>query len=157
MPANKPVHHIPEGYNSITPYLIIKGAAQAIDFYKNVFGATEIMRMAQPGGRIGHAELKIGNSHIMLADEFPEMDHRSPLSYGGSSVSILVYVEDVDAIVDRAVAAGAKIIKPVKDQFYGDRSGFIQDPFGHLWGVATHKEDVSPQEMQERMKKTPAA
>lgn len=149
-----PVHHIPEGYNSITPYLIIKGAAQAIDYYKNVFGATEIMRIAQPDGRIGHAELKIGNSHIMLADEFPEMDHRGPLSYGGSSVSILVYVEDVDAIVDRAVAAGAKIIKPVKDQFYGDRSGFIQDPFGHLWGVATHKEDVSTQEMQERMKKS---
>ena len=153
-----PVHHIPEGYNSITPYLIIKGAADAIDYYKNVFGATEIMRMAQPDGRIGHAELKIGNSHIMLADEFPEMEHRGPLSLGSSPVSILLYVEDVDAIVARAVSAGAKILKPVQDQFYGDRSGFIQDPFGHLWGVATHKEDVSPQEMEERMKKMkPAA
>lgn len=153
MPGSRPVHHIPEGYNSITPYLIVKGAADAIDYYKNVFGATEVMRMAQPDGRIGHAELKIGNSHIMLADEFPEMDHHGPLSLGSSPVSILVYVEDVDAIVNRAVAAGAKILKPVQDQFYGDRSGFIRDPFGHLWGVATHKEDVSPQEMQERMKK----
>lgn len=154
----KAVNYIPEGYNSITPYLIIKGAAEAIEYYKNVFGATEVMRMAQPDGRIGHAELKIGNSHIMLADEFPEMEHRGPLSLGSSPVSILLYVEDVDAIVDRAVTAGAKILKPVQDQFYGDRSGFIQDPFGHLWGVATHKEDVSPQEMEERMKKLkPAA
>ena len=153
-----PVHHIPEGYNSITPYLIIKGAAEAIEYYKTVFGATEVMRMAQPDGRIGHAELKIGNSHIMLADEFPEMEHRGPLSLGSSPVSILLYVEDADAVVARAVAAGAKILKPVQDQFYGDRSGFIQDPFGHLWGVATHKEDVSPQEMEERMKKMkPAA
>ena len=152
------VHYIPEGYNSVTPYLIIKGAADAIEYYKNVFGATEIVRMAQPDGRIGHAELKIGNSHIMLADEFPEMEHRGPLSLGSSPVSILLYVEDVDKVVERAVAAGAKILKPVQDQFYGDRSGFIQDPFGHLWGVATHKEDVSPQEMKERMKKMkPAA
>ena len=153
-----PVHHIPEGYNSITPYLVIKGAADAIEYYKHVFGATEVMRMAQADGRIGHAELKIGNSHIMLADEFPEMDHRGPLSLGSSPVSILLYVEDVDAIVNRAVAAGAKILKPVQDQFFGDRSGFIQDPFGHLWGVATHIEDVSPQEIEERMKKMkPAA
>jgi PhnB protein len=154
----KEVSYIPEGYNSITPYLVIKGAAEAIEYYKNVFGATEVMRMAQPDGRIGHAELKIGNSHIMLADEFPEMEHRGPLSLGSSPVSMLLYVEDVDKIVERAVAAGAKILKPVQDQFYGDRSGFIQDPFGHLWGVATHKEDVSPQEMKERMKKMkPAA
>jgi PhnB protein len=154
----KEVSYIPAGYNSITPYLVIKGAADAIEYYKNVFGATEVMRMAQPDGRIGHAELKIGNSHIMLADEFPEMDHKGPLSLGSSPVSILLYVEDVDAIVNRAVAAGAKILKPVQDQFYGDRSGFIQDPFGHLWGVATHKEDVSPKEMEERMKKMkPAA
>jgi PhnB protein len=149
----KPVHYIPEGYNSVTPYLIIKGAAQAIDYYKQVFGATEVMRMADPSGRIGHAELKIGDSHIMLADEFPEMNHRAPLSDGSSPVSILLYVEDVDSIVERAVAAGAKILKPVQDQFYGDRSGFIQDPFGHLWGVATHKEDVAPQELEERAKK----
>ena len=152
-----PVNYIPEGYNSITPYLIIKGAAEAIDYYKKVFGATEVVRMDGPDGRIGHAELKIGNSHIMLADEFPEMDHRGPLSLGSSPVSILLYVEDVDATVGRAVAAGAKILKPVQDQFYGDRSGFIQDPFGHLWGVSTHKEDVSPAEMEERMKKATQA
>ncbi|MGA2422757.1 MAG: VOC family protein [Terriglobales bacterium] len=149
----KKVHYIPKGYNSITPYLIIKGAAKAIDYYKNIFGATEVVRMAGPDGRIGHAELKIGDSFIMLADEFPEMDHRGPLTLGSSPVSILLYVKDVDSTVERAVAAGAKILKPVQDQFYGDRSGFIQDPFGHLWGVATHKEDVSPKEMKERMKK----
>jgi PhnB protein len=147
------VHYIPKGYNSVTPYLVIKGAADAIEFYKKIFGATEFVRMAGPDGRIGHAELKIGDSHIMLADEFPEMDHRGPLTLGSSPVSILLYVEDVDATVASAVAAGAKILKPVQDQFYGDRSGFIQDPFGHLWGVATHKEDVSPEEMKERMKK----
>jgi len=152
-----PVPYIPKGYNSITPYLIIKGAAEAIEYYKNVFGATEVMRMAQPDGRIGHAELKVGNSHIMLADEFPEMEHRGPLSLGSSPVSMLIYVEDADSTVQRAVAAGAKILKPVQDQFYGDRSGFIRDPFGHLWGVATHKEDVSPQEMEERMKKVKEA
>lgn len=147
------VHYIPKGYNSITPYLIIKGAAEAIDYYKNVFGATELFRMPGPDGRIGHAELKIGDSHIMLADEFPEMNHRAPTTDGSSPISMLLYVEDVDSIVERAVAAGAKILKPVQDQFYGDRSGFIQDPFGHLWGVATHKEDVSSAEMEERMKK----
>ena len=153
-----PVHYIPEGYNSVTPYLVIKGAAEAIEYYKNVFGATELVRMPDPSGRIGHAELKIGNSHIMLADEFPEMEYRGPLSLGSSPVSMLLYVEDVDKVVERAVAAGAKILKPVQDQFYGDRSGFIQDPFGHLWGVATHIEDVSPQEMKERMTKAmPAA
>jgi PhnB protein len=152
------VDYIPQGYNSITPYLVVKGAAQAIEYYKQVFGATELVRMPGPGGRIGHAELKIGNSHIMLADEFPEMGHASPPAQGNPSVSVLVYVEDVDATVDRAVAGGAKILKPVVDQFYGDRSGFIQDPFGHRWGVATHKEDVSPEEMKERMKKAmPAA
>lgn len=153
-----PVSYIPKGYNAITPYLVIKGAAQAIEYYKSVFGATEIMRMPDPSGRIGHAELKFGDSHIMLADEFPEMNYRAPVMDGSSPVSILLYVEDVDGIVERAVAAGAKILKPVQDQFYGDRSGFIQDPFGHLWGVATHKEDVSPEEMEERMKKMqPAA
>ena len=147
------VPYIPEGYNAVTPCLIIKGAAQAIEYYKKVFGATVAVRMDGPDGRIGHAELKIGNSHIMLADEHPEMGHRSPLSVGDSPVSMLVYVEDVDAAVERAVAAGAKILKPVKDQFYGDRSGFIQDPFGHLWGVATHIEDVTPEQMKERMAK----
>ncbi len=153
-----PVHYIPKGYNSVTPYLVIKGAADAIEYYKKIFGATELFRMPDPSGRIGHAELMIGDSHIMLADEFPEMNYRGPAADSSSPVSLLLYVEDVDSIVERAVAAGAKILKPVQDQFYGDRSGFIQDPFGHLWGVATHKEDVSPEEMEERMKKAkPAA
>jgi PhnB protein len=149
------VSHIPQGYNSVTPYLIIKGAAQAIDYYKKVFGATEVMRMEQPGGKIGHAELKIGNSLIMLADENPNMGqgHSSAVTIGASPVSLYLYLPDVDRVVERAVAAGAKILKPVQDQFYGDRSGFIQDPFGHLWGIATHVEDVSPEEMAERAKK----
>jgi PhnB protein len=151
------VHYIPKGYNSITPYLVIKGAAEAIEYYKKVFGATELFRMPDPSGRIGHAELMIGDSHIMLADEFPEMNYRGPVSDGSSPVSLLLYVEDVDSIVERAIAAGAKVLKPVQDQFYGDRSGFIQDPFGHLWGVATHKEDVSPEEMEDRMKKAKQA
>ncbi|MGD1215875.1 MAG: VOC family protein [Terriglobales bacterium] len=147
------VHYIPKGYNSVTPYLIIKGAAKAIDYYKNVFGATEVVRMAGPDGRVGHAELQIGDSHIMLADEFPEMGHRSAESIGASPVSLLVYIPDCDKVVAKAVAGGAKVLKPVEDQFYGDRSGFIQDPFGHLWGIATHIEDVSPKEMEERAKK----
>ena len=154
---NAQVHYIPKGYAAVTPYLIVKGAAQAIDFYKKVFGATEVMRMNGPDGRIGHAELSIGGSHIMLADEHPEMGHQSPLTLGNSPVSVLVYVEDVDATVGRAVADGAKILKPVADQFYGDRMGFIPDPFGHRWGVATHKEDLSEEEMRERAKKTQAA
>jgi len=147
------VHYIPKGYNSVTPYLIVKGAAQAIEYYTKVFGAKEIVRMPGPGGRIGHAELEVGNSHIMLADEVPEMGHNGPPASGNSSTSVLVYVEDVDAAVGRAVAGGAKILKPIEDQFYGDRMGFIQDPFGHRWGVATHIEDVSPEEMQKRAKK----
>ena len=149
------VPHIPQGYNSITPYLIVKGAAQAIDYYKKVFGATEVFRMDAPDGKVGHAELKIGDSHIMLADENPNMGqgHASAATIGASPVSLYLYLPDVDRVVDRAVAAGAKILKPVQDQFYGERSGFIQDPFGHLWGVATHVEDVSPHEMQERAKK----
>jgi len=149
------VPHIPKGYNSITPYLIIKGAAQAIDYYKKVFGATEVMRMNGPDGKVGHAELKIGDSHIMLADENPAMGqgYTSAATIGASPVSLYLYIPDVDKVVERAAAEGAKILKPVQDQFYGDRSGFIQDPFGHLWGVATHVEDVSPQEMEQRMKK----
>ncbi len=147
------VHYIPKGYNTVTPYLIIKGAAKAIDYYKNVFGATEVMRMAGPDGRVGHAELQIGDSRIMLADENPQMGHRSAESIGASPVSLLVYLPDCDQVVAKAVAAGAKILKPVEDQFYGDRSGFIQDPFGHFWSVATHKEDLSQQEMEERGKK----
>ncbi len=149
------VSYIPKDYNSVTPYLVVRGAAQAIDFYKKVFGATETVRMPGPDGKIGHAELKIGNSHIMLADESPSMGpgHISADTVGGSPVSLYVYLLDVDNVVKRATAEGAKLLKPVQDQFYGDRSGFIQDPFGHLWGIATHIEDVSPQDMKERMKK----
>jgi PhnB protein len=141
---------IPEGYHTATPYLIIKDAAKAIEFYKKAFGATEVMRFAQPDGKIGHAEIKIGDSHIMLADEFPEMGARSPQTLGGSPVSILLYVEDADAQAKLAVAAGAKVVRPVKDQFYGDRSGSFEDPFGHQWHIATHVEDVAPDEMHKR-------
>jgi len=154
------VSYIPKDYNSVTPYLVIKGAAKAIDYYKKVFGAIETVRMGGPDGKIGHAELKIGNSHIMLADENPSMGegHTSPATVGGSPVSLYVYLPDVDSVVKKAAAEGAKIMKPVQDQFYGDRNGFIQDPFGHLWGIATHVEDVSPEEMKERMQKfAPAA
>lgn len=149
------VSYIPKDYNSVTPYLIVKGAAQAIDYYKKVFGATETVRMNSPDGKVGHAELKIGNSHIMLSDENPSMGagHTSPASVGGSPVSLYVYLPNVDQVVQRAATEGAKILKPVEDQFYGDRNGFIQDPFGHLWGIATHVEDVSPKDMEERMKK----
>jgi PhnB protein len=149
------VSYIPKDYNSVTPYLIVKGAAKAIDYYKKVFGATETVRMNGPDGKIGHAELKIGNSRIMLADEYPSMGagHTSADTVGGSPVSLYVYLPDVDDVVKRATTEGAKLLKPVQDQFYGDRSGFIQDPFGHLWGIATHIEDVSPKDMQERMKK----
>jgi len=147
------VNYIPKGYNTVTPYLVIKGAAKAIDYYKNVFGATVVVRMDGPNGMVGHAELQIGDSRIMLADENPQMGNRSAESIGGSPVSLYVYLPDCDAVVAKAVAAGAKTLKQVENQFYGDRSGFIQDPFGHLWGIATHMEDVSPQEMKERMKK----
>jgi PhnB protein len=141
---------VPDGYHTATPYLIVNGAAQAIEFYKKAFGATELMRMAQPGGKIGHAEIKIGDSPIMLADESPDVGARSPQSIGGSPVSIMLYVEDVDRIFSQAVEAGAKVKRPVADQFYGDRTGGIEDPFGHLWYIATHKEDVSPEEMRKR-------
>jgi PhnB protein len=152
--------YIPKDYNSVTPYLVIKGAAQAIEYYKRVFGATEHVRMNGPDGKVGHAELKIGNSFIMLADENPSMGpgHTSAATIGASPVSLYVYLPDVDHVIQRASAEGAKILKPVQTQFYGDRNGFIQDPFGHLWGIATHVEDVSPKEMEERMRKlVPAA
>jgi PhnB protein len=148
------VRPIPEGYHSVTPYLIVSDAAGAIAFYKEAFGAKEIMRMAAPGGRVGHAELKIGDSRIMLADEFPDMGARSPRAIGGTPVSLHLYVEDVDAVAKRAVAAGAKEVRPVKDQFYGDRLGTVEDPFGHLWHVSTHKEDLSPDELKRRAEKT---
>lgn len=149
------VSPIPQGFHSITPYLVIKGAAQAIEYYKKVFGATEVARMNMPDGKVGHAELQIGDSRIMLGDENPGMGqgYASAATIGASPVSLYLYLPDVDRVVENAVAAGAKMLKPVEDQFYGDRSGFIQDPFGHLWGIATHVEDVSPQEMKERMKK----
>ena len=156
--ATKP---IPDGYSTATPYLIIKGAAEAIEFYKRVFGATELMRMADPQGRVGHAEIRIGDSVIMLADEHPAMGYRGPRSLGGSSVSIMLYVPDVDRVFERAIKAGAKAQRPVADQFYGDRSGTLEDPFGHVWTVATHVEDVPPEEMKRRaeaaMKSTAAS
>jgi PhnB protein len=145
------VKPIPDGYHTVTPYLIVNGAASAIEFYKKAFGATELFRMPGPDGKIGHAEIKIGNSPIMLADEHPEMGFRGPKALGGSPVGILLYVEDVDKMAGQAVAAGAKVEKPVQDQFYGDRSGTFADPFGHRWTIATHKEDVSSEEMQKRM------
>jgi PhnB protein len=141
---------IPDGYRTATPYLIVKGAADAIEFYKRAFGATEMLRMADPQGRVGHAEIKIGDSVIMLADEHPAMGYRGPRSLGGSSVSILLYLEDVDGVFERAVKAGAKAQRPVANQFYGDRSGTLEDPFGHVWTVATHVEDVPPEEMKRR-------
>jgi PhnB protein len=144
------VKAIPDGYHTITPYLSIKGAASAIDFYKRAFGATEVMRFAQPDGRVGHAELQIGDSRFMLADEFPEMDFRSPHSIGGTAVQLHLYVPNVDTVVSQAVAAGAKLVRPVQDQFYGDRSGTVADPYGHMWHVATHKEDVSMEELRKR-------
>jgi PhnB protein len=144
------VRPVPEGYHNITPYLIVRGGAAAIDFYRKAFGATELMRMPAPGGKIGHAELMFGDSHVMLADEVPEMGYLAPQSPGGSPVSLLLYVEDVDRTVERAVAAGAKLVRPVKDQFYGDRSGTLHDPSGHTWTIATHVEDVPPEEMEKR-------
>ena len=148
----KATKHIPDGYHAVTPYLIVDGAAKAIDFYKKVFDVVERMRMPGPDGRIGHAEILIEGSNIMLADEAPQMGAKGPHSLGGSPMFLHVYVQDVDATVKAAVAAGAKIARPVADQFYGDRSGVIEDPFGHRWNIGTHKEDVSPDEMERRAK-----
>ena len=142
---------IPEGHHTVTPYLAVKGGVEALEFYKRAFGATELNRLIIPDGRLGHAEFRIGDSVIMLADEFPEYGGKSPKSLGGTPVTIHLYVEDVDAFFKRALDAGATEKKPVKDQFYGDRSGQLEDPFGHLWWVATHKEDVPPAEMQKRV------
>jgi PhnB protein len=145
------IQAIPEGYSSVTPYLIVQGAADAIEFYKNVFGATERLRIPLPEGRIAHAEIEIGDSVIMLADECPERGAKSPLTIGGTAVSLHLYVENADEVFADALAAGAKEIKPLGNQFYGDRSGMFADPFGHTWNVATHIEDVSPEELQKRM------
>jgi PhnB protein len=144
------VKPIPEGYHSVTPYLIFSGASDAIVFYKKALGAEEILRMDSPGGRIHHAEISIGDSRIMLADEHPEIEALSPKTIGGSPVTIHLYVEDVDAAVARAVAAGAKLVRPVADQFYGDRTGGIEDPFGYRWFIATHKEDLTMDEIRRR-------
>jgi PhnB protein len=147
---SKAVKPVPEGFHTLTPYLCVAGAAQAIEFYKEAFGATELMRMADPGGKIGHAEIQIGDSRVMLADEYPEMGFKSPRAYGGSPMNMHMYVENVDGVVKQAVDAGAKLVRPVEDQFYGDRSGTVEDPFGHQWHVSTHKEDVSEEELHKR-------
>lgn len=143
------VKSIPDGYHSVTPMLAIKDATSAIEFYKQAFGATELERMTDPSGKIAHAEIAIGDARIMIADEYSEYNI-SPQTLGGSTVIIYVYVEDVDKLVDRAVAAGAKIQHPVEDWFYGDRSATLVDPFGHIWTIATHKEDVSSEEIHKR-------
>jgi len=147
------VKAIPDGYEGVTPYLICKNAEAAIDFYKRAFGAEEILRMGSPG-MVGHAEMRIGKAIFMLADEFPDMGAISPQTIGGTPVSLYVYVEDVDGFTEKAVAEGLKVLKPVADQFYGDRSGHFEDPFGHKWGFATHTEDLTPEELDERAKAT---
>jgi PhnB protein len=148
MPAK--VKPVPDGYHTITPYLSVNGATAAIEFYKKAFGAREVLKLAQPDGRVGHAELQIGESRIMLADEFPQMEFRSPSAIGGTPVHLHMYVENVDAVVNQAVAAGAKLLRPVQDQFYGDRLGTVADPYGHVWHVSTHKEDLSMDELRKR-------
>ena len=144
------VKPIPEGYHSVTPYLIIDGAAEAIRFYERAFGATEVLRMPM-GDRVAHAEIKIGDSHVMLADEWPDMGHLGPKSRGGPTSSLMVYVEDVDTAFKQALDAGGKQDRPVEDQFWGDRMGTLTDPFGHQWTLATHIREVSPEEMQRKM------
>jgi PhnB protein len=144
------VKPIPDGYHSLTPYLIIQGAAGALEFYQKAFGATELFRMAAPNGSIGHAEIKIGDSILMLADTCPVMGGKGPKELGGTPVSMCLYVEDADAVFNRAVGLGATVVRPIQDQFYGDRSGTLTDPFGHIWTVATHKEDLSPDEISKR-------
>jgi PhnB protein len=144
------VKPIPDGYHTVTPYLILNAAGDAIAFYKRAFGAIEVMRMDDPSGKVHHAEISIGGSRIMLADEHPEIEALSPKTIGGSPVSIHLYVEDVDGAVERVVAAGAKLVRPVADQFYGDRVGGIEDPFGYRWFIASHKEDLTMDEIRRR-------
>ena len=144
------VKPIPDGYHTVTPYLCIAGADEAIEFYKKAFGATELFRIDAPGGKIGHAEIRIGDSPVMLSDEHPEMGAKGPKSFGGSPVSLVLYVDNVDAFVKKAVEAGATLTRPVEDKFYGDRGGSLEDPYGHVWHVMTHVEDVSPEEMKKR-------
>ena len=150
------VKPVPDGYHTITPYISVKGAARALAFYKDAFGAEELYRLDMPDGRVGHAEIRIGDSRLMLADEMPEMPDavtRSPQTLGATTTGLSLYVDDVDARFARAVAAGAKMKRPVTNQFYGDRSGTLEDPFGHIWTIGTHVEDVSPEEMQRRTAK----
>lgn len=147
---NKNIPAIPKGYHSLTPYLCVAGAARAIEFYKKAFGAQELMRM-EHGDKVGHAEIQIGDSRVMIADEFPDIGFLGPGSFGGSPVYLHLYVQDVDSRFEQAIAAGAKVRKPLKDQFYGDRSGCLEDPFGHFWFVSSHIEDVSPGEIHRRM------
>jgi PhnB protein len=146
------VKPVPSGYHTVTPYLTLSNAASAIDFYKRAFGATEIFRMNGPDGKIGHAEIKIGDSMRMLGDESPRSEGRSPQSLGGSTAGIFLYVEDVDTVFDAAVKAGAKVQQPLTNMFWGDRYGKLSDPFGHHWALATHVEDVAPEEMEKRMR-----
>jgi PhnB protein len=144
------VNFIPSGYHTVTPYLLIKGASDAIAFYVRVFEAEEIIRLTAPDGRIGHAEIRIGGSTIMIADEHPEMDFLGPQSRGGTTVSLLIYVDNADEVFSNALAAGATELRPICDQFYGDRSGSVTDPWGHVWSIATHLEDISPAELKQR-------
>jgi PhnB protein len=141
----------PEGHHSVTAYLIVDGAAAAIEFYKSVFQAKEVFRLPSPDGRVGHAEIIIGDTHVMIADVFPEHGAKGPKTYGGSPISLMLYVTDVDATFENAKSSGAKIIRPVENQFYGDRNGTLEDPFGHTWTISTHIEDVTPDEMKKRM------
>lgn len=149
----KKVKPVPDGYHTVTPYLACADAAQAIAFYKKAFGAKELLRVPGPGGKIGHAELRIGDSRVMLADEYREMDFLGPLSRGGSAVHLHIYMPNADKVVERAVEAGAKVVQPLEDKFYGDRTGSVQDPFGHVWHIATHVEDVPPRELRKRAEK----
>lgn len=146
----KQTNPIPLGYHTVTPYLACRNASDAIEFYKRAFGAAEVMRMPGPDGKIGHAEVKIGDSRVMLADEHPQIDFVGPASRGGSTVHLHLYVEDADAFAERAVKAGGKLLRKVEDQFYGDRLGTVEDPFGHVWHLATHKEDLTDEEMRKR-------
>lgn len=147
------VKPIPDGYHTITPYLAVKDGRAAIEFYKKALNAQELFSMPNPDGRIGHAELQIGDSRVMLADEHPEIGFRGPQSIGGTPLFLHLYVDDCDAWFNRAVSAGAKVLRPLEDQFYGDRGGQVEDPFGHIWYFSTHKEDVSPEELEARAKK----
>lgn len=143
----------PAGYHTVTPYLTVKGAADALAFYKAAFGATEVMRLEMGPDQLGHAEVKIGDSNVMLSDEFPDMGVVGPKTLGGVASTLMIYTEDCDAAIARAVAAGAKVLRPAENQFYGDRMGQIEDPFGHRWSISTHLEDLSVDEIKERMAK----